>query len=79
MEIARGLLHIPDILFLDEPTLRLAPQTRSHIWEYIQKLSKGKNITVILTTHYMEETEKLCDRVAIIDYGKIIAIDSPHN
>lgn len=79
MEIARGLIHIPEILFLDEPTLGLDPQTRSHIWEYIRKLAREKNMTVILTTHYMEEAENLCDRVAIIDHGKIIAVDTPFN
>ena len=79
LEIARGLLHEPEILFLDEPTLGLDPQTREHIWEYIEKLAKKMNMTIILTTHYMEEAEKLCGRVAIIDRGKIIALDSPDN
>lgn len=76
LEIARGLLHYPKILFLDEPTLGLDPQTRSHIWEYIHQLRKKEDITIFLTTHYMGEAEN-CDRVAIIDYGEIIAIDSP--
>ncbi|MHC1635038.1 MAG: ATP-binding cassette domain-containing protein [Candidatus Methanospirareceae archaeon] len=76
LEIARGLTHKPKILFLDEPTLGLDAQTRRHIWNYIKKL-KEEEITIILTTHYMEEADYLCDRVAIIDYGKIIAIDTP--
>lgn len=79
LEIARGLLHEPKVLFLDEPTLGLDPQTRNHLWEYIGKLNKEKGITIILTTHYMEEADKLCDRVAIIDKGKIIALDTPEN
>jgi len=79
MEIARGLLHQPEILFLDEPTLGLDPQTRERIWEYIERLAKEMNMTIILTTHYMEEAEKLCDRIAIIDHGKIITLDSPEN
>ena len=77
LEMARGLVHYPKVLFLDEPTLGLDPQTREHIWSYIADLSKRKNITMILTTHYMEEADKLCDRIAIIDYGKIIALDEP--
>jgi ABC-2 type transport system ATP-binding protein len=77
LEIARGLIHHPKVLFLDEPTLGLDPQTREHIWDYIMKLSKRENITMMLTTHYMEEADKLCDRIAIIDYGKIIALDEP--
>jgi ABC-2 type transport system ATP-binding protein len=79
MEIARGLLHQPEILFLDEPTLGLDPQTRERIWEYIETLARNMNMTIILTTHYMEEAEKLCDRIAIIDHGKIIKLDSPEN
>ena len=78
LEIARGLLHYPKILFLDEPTLGLDPQTRNKIWDYIIKLKKSKNITIFLTSHYMEETE-ICDRIAIIDEGKIIALDTPDN
>ncbi len=77
LEIARGLIHYPKVLFLDEPTIGLDPQTREHIWIYISALSKRENITMILTTHYMEEADKLCDRIAIIDYGKIIALDEP--
>lgn len=79
LEIARGLLHHPSVLFLDEPTLGLDPQTRNHLWKYIATLSKEKNITIILTTHYMEEADRLCDRIAIIDHGTIIALDSPQN
>jgi ABC-2 type transport system ATP-binding protein len=77
LEIARGLIHYPKVLFLDEPTLGLDPQTRKRIWEYIQKLQKEHRVTVFLTTHYMEEANSLCGRVAIIDNGKIIALDSP--
>jgi len=78
LEIARGLLHYPEVLFLDEPTLGLDPQTRNKIWDYIIKLKKSKEITIFLTSHYMEETE-ICDRIAIIDRGKIIALDTPEN
>ncbi len=77
LELARGIMHHPKILFLDEPTLGLDPQTREHIWEYIRELAKKECTTVMLTTHYMEEAEMLCDRIAIIDYGKIVALDSP--
>jgi len=77
LEIARGLIHYPKILFLDEPTIGLDPQTREHIWAYIEDLRKTHDITIILTTHYMEEADKLSDRVAIIDYGKIVALDTP--
>ncbi len=77
LEIARGLLHNPKILFLDEPTLGLDPQTREHIWNYIKILAKKIKMTIIVTTHYMEEAEWLCDRVAIIDHGKIMALNTP--
>lgn len=77
LEIARGLLHYPEILFLDEPTLGLDPQTRSQIWEHIMKLNKEKKMTVFLTTHYIEEAEKMADQVAIIDHGKIIKRGTP--
>ncbi|MCE8425908.1 MAG: ATP-binding cassette domain-containing protein [Candidatus Methanoperedens sp.] len=77
LELARGIMHHPKILFLDEPTLGLDPQTREHIWDYIKELAEKECMTVLLTTHYMEEAEQLCDRVAIIDYGKIVALDSP--
>ncbi len=79
LEIARGLLHEPKVLFLDEPTLGLDPQTRNHLWEYIARLNDEKGITIILTTHYMEEADRLCDRVAIIDRGTIIALDTAEN
>lgn len=79
LELARGLLHHPRILFLDEPTLGLDPQTREHIWTYIQGLSQSEKITIILTTHYMDEAEKLCHRVAIIDYGKVKVVDTTAN
>ncbi len=74
LEIARGLLHHPDIIFLDEPTLGLDPQTRNHMWEYLLKLNKSEGITVFFTTHYMEEAEKIAQRIAIIDHGDIIAM-----
>jgi ABC-2 type transport system ATP-binding protein len=77
LEIARGLLHYPKVLFLDEPTLGLDPQSREHIWDYIRELRKREEMTVILTTHYMEEADRLCDRIAIIDHGKIVALDTP--
>ncbi len=77
LEIARGLIQNPRVLFLDEPTLGLDAQTRRHIWEYIRKLNGEKRVTIILTTHYMEEADFLCDRVAIIDQGRIVAIDVP--
>lgn len=79
LELARGLIHHPKVLFLDEPTLGLDPQTRKHIWDYILKLKKEKGITIMLTTHYMEEADELCDRVAIVDHGKIIALDKSKN
>jgi ABC-2 type transport system ATP-binding protein len=79
LEIARGLLHHPSVLFLDEPTLGLDPQTRNLLWNYIAALAKEKGITIILTTHYMEEADRLCNRIAIIDHGRIIAIDTPEN
>lgn len=78
VEIARGLVHFPRVLFLDEPTAGLDPQTRANIWDYIYKLQKQKNITIFLTTHYMDEAE-ICDRVAIMDHGKIVAFDTPFN
>ena len=76
LEIARGLLHAPHVLFLDEPTVGLDPQTRASIWEYIDELKSREDITIFLTTHYMDEAEH-CDRIAIIDHGKIVAIDTP--
>lgn len=79
LEIARSLIHYPKVLFLDEPTIGLDPQSRDHIWNYIKDLKKRENITIILTTHYMEEADKLCDRIAIIDQSRIIALDTPQN
>jgi ABC-2 type transport system ATP-binding protein len=76
LEIARGLLHAPRVLFLDEPTVGLDPQTRTSIWEYIRELKKTEDITIFLTTHYMDEAEH-CDRIAIMDHGKIVAMDTP--
>jgi ABC-2 type transport system ATP-binding protein len=79
LEIARGLVHNPRILFLDEPTLGLDAQTRRKIWEYIRNLNRKYGITIVLTTHYMEEADHLCNRIAIIDHGAIIALDTPAN
>jgi len=76
LEIARGLLHAPRVLFLDEPTVGLDPQTRSSIWEYITDLKQREDITIFLTTHYMDEAEN-CDRIAIVDHGKIVVLDTP--
>ncbi len=77
LEIARGLIHWPKVLFLDEPTLGLDTQTRRHIWDYIKKLNKEGKVAIILTTHYMEEADYLCERIAIMDHGKIVTMDSP--
>jgi len=79
LEIARAIIHQPKILFLDEPTLGLDAQTRRKIWEYIRMLNKEKGVTIILTTHYMEEADFLSNRVAIIDLGRIVALDTPEN
>ena len=79
LELARGLLHRPAVLFLDEPTLGLDPQTRARTWEYIRKMAQKEKTTVVLTTHYMEEAQLMCDRIGIIDAGKIIALDTPGN
>ncbi|MBU2608749.1 MAG: ATP-binding cassette domain-containing protein, partial [Chloroflexi bacterium] len=76
LELARGLLHHPKVLFLDEPTLGLDPQTRNRIWEYILEMRQQEGTTIFLTTHYMDEAEQ-ADRIAIIDYGKLVAMDSP--
>jgi ABC-2 type transport system ATP-binding protein len=76
LEIARGLMHSPTVLFLDEPTLGLDAQTRRAIWKYVKKMNKEKHTTIFLTTHYMDEADYLCDRIAIIDHGKILVIDS---
>jgi ABC-2 type transport system ATP-binding protein len=77
LEVARALLHQPRILFLDEPTLGLDPQTRNHIWSYINQLSKDQNVTVFFTTHYMEEADRVANDVAVIDHGKIVAQGTP--
>ena len=77
LEIARGLIHKPRILFLDEPTIGLDPQSRLVVWDLIRRFIKEDNITLFLTTHYMEEAETICNRIAIIDSGKIVALDSP--
>ncbi|MGF7119456.1 ATP-binding cassette domain-containing protein [Methanobacterium oryzae] len=79
LEIGRGLVHYPKLLFLDEPTLGLDPQTREKIWEYIQNLMKNEDITVLLTTHYMDEADRLCDKIAIFDKGNVITTNSPIN
>jgi ABC-2 type transport system ATP-binding protein len=79
LEISRGLLHHPKILFLDEPTLGLDPQTRNHIWSYIKNLNIKEGITIFFTTHYIEEAEKSASKVAIIDKGQIIILDSPQS
>jgi ABC-2 type transport system ATP-binding protein len=77
LELGRGLIHYPKVLFLDEPTVGLDPQTRDHIWKYIKELKQAHDITVVLTTHYMDEADRLSDRIAIMDHGKIIVLDTP--
>jgi ABC-2 type transport system ATP-binding protein len=77
LELGRGLIHYPKVLFLDEPTVGLDPQTRDHIWNYIKELKESNDITVVLTTHYMDEADRLSDRIGIIDHGKLIALDTP--
>jgi len=79
LEIARALIHRPSVLFLDEPTTGLDPQTREHMWSYIERLAAEVQMTVVLTTHYMEEADALSDRVCIIDHGKEIALDTPES
>ena len=76
LEIVRGLIHHPRVLFLDEPTLGLDPQTRRYIWDYVKDIRKNENLTIFLTTHYMDEAEH-CDRIGVIDNGRIVAIDTP--
>lgn len=76
LEIARGLIHYPAVMFLDEPTIGLDPQTRFNIWQYILRLKQEKNMTIFMTTHYLQEAE-FCDRIAVVDRGKIVALDSP--
>src|SRR5438132_9177793 len=77
VEIARGLVHEPRVFFLDEPTTRLAPVSRVHVWEMLSKVKQQRDLTVLITTHYMDEADKLCDRVAIVDHGELKALDSP--
>jgi len=77
LEVARGLIHHPKILFLDEPTLGLDPQTRNHVWNYIKNLNEEEKMTVFFTTHYMEEAERVAQKIAIIDHGKIVAQGTP--
>jgi ABC-2 type transport system ATP-binding protein len=77
LDLAMGLIHQPQLIFMDEPTTGLDPQTRSHIWDYIRELVKSKGMTIFLTTHYMEEADQLANRIAIIDLGKIIAMGTP--
>jgi len=79
LEIARSLVHTPKVLFLDEPTIGLDPQSRDHIWSYIRELLKTEDVTIILTTHYMEEADKLCKQVAIVDRGQIVVLDTPES
>jgi ABC-2 type transport system ATP-binding protein len=78
-EIACGLMHHPKVLFLDEPTLGLDAQTRRHIWHYIKDMNEEEGVTIVLTTHYMEEADCRCDRVAIVDSVKIVALDTPEH
>jgi len=77
VEIARGLIHEPRIFFLDEPTTGLDPVSRVAVWEMLRKIKTGRDLTVLLTTHYMDEADKLCDRIAIVDHGELKALDSP--
>jgi ABC-2 type transport system ATP-binding protein len=76
LEIARGLLHHPKIIFLDEPTLGLDPQTRNHMWQYLERLNQEEGVTVFFTTHYMDEADKVAQRIAIVDHGRIVAVGS---
>src|SRR5256714_3440607 len=77
VEIARGLVHEPRVFFLDEPTTGLDPVSRTAVWEMLQKIKQQRDLTVLITTHYMDEADKLCDRIAIVDHGKLVALDSP--
>jgi len=79
LEIARGLVHSPKIMFLDEPTTGLDPVSRTAVWEMISKLKESAGLTILLTTHYMDEADKLCDRIAIVDHGQLVALDTPIN
>ena len=77
LEIARGLVHQPKIFFLDEPTTGLDPVSRVAVWEMLARLKRERDLTILVTTHYMDEADKLCDRIAIVDHGKLVALDSP--
>ena len=77
VEIARGLVHEPRIFFLDEPTTGLDPVSRVAVWEMLQRIKRERDLTVLITTHYMDEADKLCDRIAIVDHGELMALDSP--
>ena len=77
LEIARGLVHDPRIFFLDEPTTGLDPVSRIAVWEMLNNLKKRRNLTMLLTTHYMEEADRLCDRIAIVDHGNLVALGTP--
>jgi len=77
LEIARGMVHSPKILFLDEPTTGLDPVSRANVWEMIEKIQRQSGLTILLTTHYMDEADKLCERIAIVDHGKLVALDTP--
>jgi ABC-2 type transport system ATP-binding protein len=77
VEIARGLVHEPKVFFLDEPTTGLDPVSRTGAWAMLQKIKSERDLTVLLTTHYMDEADKLCDRIAIVDHGKLVALDTP--
>src|SRR4030095_7951504 len=77
VEIARGLVHEPRVFFLDEPTTGLDPVSRSAVWEMLQRIKKQRDLTILITTHYMDEADKLCDRIAIVDHGQLVALDSP--
>jgi ABC-2 type transport system ATP-binding protein len=79
VEVARGLVHSPKILFLDEPTTGLDPVSRVDVWEMLEKIQSERQLTILLTTHYMEEADRLCDRIAIIDHGRLITLDTPDN
>jgi ABC-2 type transport system ATP-binding protein len=79
VEVARGLVHSPKILFLDEPTTGLDPVSRVDVWEMLEKIQRERQLTILLTTHYMEEADRLCDRIAIVDHGRLITLDTPNN
>ncbi|MBV9670608.1 MAG: ATP-binding cassette domain-containing protein, partial [Acidobacteriales bacterium] len=79
VEIARGLVHSPQIFFLDEPTTGLDPVSRTAVWEMLTAIKQRRNLTILITTHYMDEADRLCDRIAIVDHGKLVALDTPKN